>query len=333
VQPKICSSSSKAFRQSASDIIADFWQSNSTVECLWDGLPLYTEWQDWSKVAQPSSISATTSPQDSFLDARDDTLDFWLTADALVEDYKMVWDWTLYVALGANVGLALLGFGIMWSTAMSDGPQARRFLNAPFCWCTSRALSVFFWVLFATAWAFGLWFSTQTVLTIDTCTTDVSDAVPLELLKRFQSQHPESAPLLSYSRDMLQECSVTSENSMLEDLITQPWDSLMQSTLTLSLALQSLPPNIYFDICGVAVWPLQDATLKLQKELCDLQQAWKDIETDILNCEQWLPDYALLKDDAICSKGSKTLLWLTVTQLLILVMAMLVWTFRRGTFL
>ena len=138
VQPKICSSSSKYFRQSSTDIIADFWQSNSTVECQWDGLPLDLEWQRWSQVAQPSSISEMTSPQDSFLDAREETLDFWWSADAVVEDYKTIWEWTLYVALGANISLALLAFGIMWTTAMSDGMRTRRFLNAPFCWCQGK---------------------------------------------------------------------------------------------------------------------------------------------------------------------------------------------------
>jgi hypothetical protein len=29
----------------------------------------------------------------------------------------------------------------------------------------------------------------------------------------------------------------------------------------LASALQALPPNVYFDICGVSLWPLQDVAM------------------------------------------------------------------------
>lgn len=270
-------------------------------------------------------------PQDSLLAAQDDATDFWVKADSTVDDYMAFWDWSLYVALAANICLALVGFGIMWCIAMSDGPPIQRFLNAPFCWCSSTVFSTSFWMLFLLAWAFGMWFSIQTVLTVDTCSTDASGAIPVELMNRFESKHPVSAPLMSQWRSALQECSTIGKVSRTED--SQPWDSLMRSTQRLSAALQSLPPNIYYDVCGVAVWPLQDATLKLQKELCDMQEAWEGAQWIEKECQQWTASYASLRNDSICNQGSTILLWLSVTQMLILVSAMVVWTFRRGTFL
>ncbi|KAG7341251.1 hypothetical protein IV203_023202 [Nitzschia inconspicua] len=333
LRPKMCSSSSELlFRQSSSAVIADFRQHNSTLACDWNGLPLDIEWQNWTATAHPSSVSTMTPPQDSLVDALDDSLEFWSTTDATIDRYKMLWDWTLFVALAANCCLAFLGFGVMWSIAMSDETPRQRRLSAPFCCCTPALFSVTFWVLFLLAWIFGLWFSIQMALTVDTCSTEVSNAVPIELMNRFESHHPKAAPLLSFSKNVLQDCRTMDKDSVLSDSI-QRWDPLMESTRQISTALQSLPPNIYFDICGVAVWPLLDATLKLQKELCNLQQAWETTLNDSLSCQQWLPLYADLKNDTVCSQGSETLLWLTFTQLLILVMAMLVWTFRRGTVL
>jgi hypothetical protein len=239
--------------------------------------------------------------------------------DAKIEKYKSKWTWTLYIALVANLLLALVGFGIMWYIAMTDSiPPSRQ---------TKALFSIFFWVLVVCAWTFGGWFSIQTVLTVDMCSTDISNAVPLELVARFQSQHPRSTPFVSFWKNVLQECPLTTENDVLiDESILKPWESLMENTSDISLALQLLPPNIYDDICGMDVGPLQDATLKLQNELCEQHHAWHDAEKGTFTCEQWLTSYASLKNDTLCNQGSKTLLWLTGTQLLILVMAMLIWT-------
>jgi hypothetical protein len=335
LQPKLCSSSSKLFEQNSSEIIADFWKGNHSIECEWHGIPLQAEWQKWSEAAQTSSMSTLTQPHASLFRAHDDSMEFWLLTDAKIEKYLSTLAWNLYIALAANLLLALVGFAIMWCIAVTDSlPAKRRLMDAPFCRCSKTTFTFCFWALVVCSWTFGGWFSIQTVLTVDTCSTDISNAVPLELVTRFQSQHPASTPFTSFWKNVLQECpSKTDNDGIVDDSFLKPLESLMEPTRKLSSALQSLPPKTYFDICGVAAEPLQDVTLKLQNELCGLHQALHDAEKGTMICEQWLSTYASLKNDTLCNQGSKALVWLTATQLIILVMAVLIWTICQGIML
>lgn len=277
-----------------------------------------------------------TSSQDALFRGQDSAVEFWDNLDQSIQGtYEPLWDWTLYVAMAANICLALLSFGIMWMIAVpAQNSRARRRLDAPFCWCNRRTFSMLFWIVVVLAWIFGLWFSVGTVLTSDTCgKIDTPNALASELLQRWASSHPSSEPLLARWMIAFQKQDCVSVLSQAE-LNSTPWLQLVEPTHRLSTALQALPPNIYFDVCGTALWPLQDSLDRLSERLCDFTSALQLDSHRNDECgsaiASWYPDFASIMVDSICDQGSKALVWVTATQALILCMIMVVWTCRSA---
>jgi hypothetical protein len=335
IQGKICIGD---LNEPSVEAIDAFWQNkNGTIECRLDGLPLSALWEDWSAMAQPFVVHSLISPQDTILNAQDAATDFWYSLDKSIHDtYKLLWDWTLYVALGANVCLAALAFGIMWMVAVpsSNTRQSQRWLRTPFCWCNGTLFAVLFWILLLLAWAFGMWFSVGTVMTTDTCAnSDIPNALASKLMERWALQDQSPFPFQHNLMNTFQDHDCMIAESQHDSSLFQ-WLRLMEPTVELSTALQTLPPNVYFDICGTALWPLQNSLDRLTDRLCAFTGGWEAEFKGDRDCgngvSRWYPEFTFIVFDSLCQEGGKALVWVTVTQTLILFMILVVWTFRKA---
>ena len=337
-QGKVCNAE---FDIPSAETIDSFWRdTNSSIQCQLDGLPLASLWEEWTAVAQPLFVANVTAPHDTLFDAEDSATEFWNTLDQDIHAaYEPLWNWTLHVAMAANTCLAFLAFGIMWVISMPTRTPAqqgarRKRLEAPFCWYTRRTFVILFWLIVFLAWAFGLWFSIGTVLTTDVCGDgDSPNGLSLELMERWETSHPSSEPLLfrlaAFLRRNEGDCSSIRAQ---DELNTLQWLGLVDPTHRLATALQDLPPNIYFDICGTALWPLQNSVDRLNEQLCGFTGAIWTEATESAPCvseeTSWYPDYTDIMFNSVCDQGSKALIWVTATQALILIMIMMTWTFR-----
>lgn len=318
----------------STDAISQFWQQDDIVRCQWDGLPLRELWENWSNVVQPSTLRKRLGPQQSMTLAQEHAMEFWLaTEKAIEDDYKPIWNWTWWVALVANSCLAIMGLGIMWIITMHTkaGRDRRRkgSVDTPFCWCNSLGFAIVFWMLVILGWTFGLWFSVGTVMTVDMCAINGPNAVPLEWMNQFLSEHPQSTPLMYYWKHILVDCPTDqpSMTSLMEEVLSE-WSRIIEPTQTLASTLEALPPDDYFDVCGVSLWPLQGVAKDLLEAICKLGTALEEFDRHQSNCEGWFPLYASMMYDTVCTEGSKTMVWITLTQMVILIMAFLIWTFR-----
>ena len=306
-----------------------------------------------------SWLTAIISSSDFFMDEDN---------NAEVDSGINAWDWALWGALAANICISILAFAIMWSvvatshddnwvntrrntpsTSASNGINVTT-MPQPFWCCTPTLFSIGYWLLFALAWLFGLCFSVGTVLTVDSCYQDdinisnstmipSSNSVFTEVLRRWEENHDgmyagSDSPISisDYWIYHINGCPAGQFPTSIRDGFLVGWNDVFESTGVLVRNLDALPQSIYQDICGASSAPskqlLVDALTSFQDQSCQILQSFSQLQSD-LSCQQWQP--TLQQDlivESICQGGANGLVWVTGTQVMILLMGLLIWTFR-----
>jgi hypothetical protein len=365
IQPSICAIDDENRNESMSSSSSSpppskiFYENhtNTTIRCQLQDMPLRDIWYEYSSAVQPQRIEKLWNEYYHPL------VEAQYTANSVIEEYDLmvenpIWDIAfyvmLYVTLGASVLLSLMVFGIVWivsspTTATPTITQTRRRLDVPFCCFSPNGVTILFWTLVLVVWICGGWFSVGTVLTADTCYTPGNE-VPLALLQRSLNNDDDGASLIvDYWYDSLSQkqedatCFGNSNNdgvapAVVNEMLSE-WDRIIEVSNKLTLALDGLPTNIYYDLCGVSMWSIQSTTSDLNDRLCGITRLLNDYQQQLTatKCQSpskasWMSTYTDLLYQSICTDGSTSLVWITSTLLVILFSAFVIWTFQ-STFL
>jgi hypothetical protein len=364
IQPSICAIGDENHNESRSSSSSSssspppskiFYENhtNTTIRCQLQDMPLRDIWYEYSSAVQPQRIEKLWN------EYYHPIVEAQYTANSVVEEYDLMvenpnWDIAfyvmLYVTLGASVLLSLMVFGIVWIVSSPTTiTQTQRRLDVPFCCFSPNGVTILFWTLILVVWICGGWFSIGTVATADTC-YNTGNEVPLALLQRSLNNGDDGASLIvDYWRDNLsqkQEDATCYGNSNTDDVspavvneMLSEWGRIVEVSNKLTIALDGLPTNIYYDLCGVSMWSIQSTTSDLNDRLCGITRLLNDYQQQLTatKCQSmskasWMSTYTDLLYQSICTDGSTSLVWITSTLLVILFSAFVIWTFR-STFL
>lgn len=351
VRPHICLDNPYASSSGIETTVVAGAGNNSVVVCQLDGLPFEDVWAGWVAAFQPSAVADLSTQGGWIARAEDEAAEFWSSQDDAVQEGLGAWNWTLWIALASNICLSFIAFGILWVISIptshdeadesgdsqrgAPGRERRTRMDPPFSNCTPFGFSLLFWALIFTAWIFGGWFSISTILTLDMCGTEKPNEVAQQIVERWVDEHADGVAgagsvLMGFWKYHLEECPSGEFPPLLGNYI-QDWSGMLEPTSELAQALQSLPIVAYEEACNQSMVPMVNSAMTLNAQLCSITRSLSNLNRH-MGCDQWLPSYQAMVQDAICTEGSEALVWVTATQLAILVFCFLLWTCRT-TFL
>uniref|UniRef100_A0A7S4AGC2 Uncharacterized protein n=1 Tax=Pseudo-nitzschia australis TaxID=44445 RepID=A0A7S4AGC2_9STRA len=164
----------------------------------------------------------------------------------------------------------------------------------------------------------------------------------------------DDASIFDLWKDQLQQCSPSAATDASSSMVApaalliptqqllEDLSRLAEPTQNLANGLQTLPSSeMYENMCGKGndIIPLIDASRELAVQVCKDAQVLSQMHLEWitpLSCgyddesvlSQLLPIYNDLVNDTFCHRGLQGLAWATSMQVLILVFALVVWTFR-----
>lgn len=235
--------------------------------------------------------------------------------------------------------------------------------NYQLFFCTRRVFATIFWPLLVASWVLGMVFTIATVTTVDICGSEEPNAVVWKLLDHWEetiSDHgdvyghgdgdtiPETTPITEFWKEQLRYCGRPSAPSgptnstttidvapdvspvilvnRIDDLlhVARPIQNLAEEMQVLS----SL--GIYEDVCGRDIASILQATQDMASQVCNDAEHVTEVYLELTSCDHssWLPLYNVILKDTICARGMKGLTWTMGMHVLILVFAVVVWTFR-----
>eukprot|EP00980_Cylindrotheca_fusiformis_P023332 scaffold10382_cov103-Cylindrotheca_fusiformis.AAC.1 len=199
--------------------------------------------------------------------------------------------------------------------------------GAIMAWCKIRAMSNKIWaqpsslvvpifvVAIVASWLFAMVFVMGSMATSDFC-FDGPDEKIIALVEKNQSSL--SPVLLSLIRQVTTRCS----NSFVTDIFLDEIDQLQESVKA-ARVLQLEP-----DLCGPsALDTLTEASTMAQQELCSGAASLQDTRVAFA-CSHWSSMYTDLTYDSLCNETMDGLAWASISQCAIVVVAMVILTFR-----
>jgi hypothetical protein len=258
--PKISPSLCENYASDEEDSI-----SISSSSCDLEGVPLGEAWSELldatgrissSSPSLTSSIAINNSsdrkpssridPYDPLLrwliTARDETTSFVSAQSERFRNRLETWKWSLSIAYGTSIGLALLSIGIIIAIVQQISEKSlrhnrkkrksyRKFgthdisssslieTNYLVFFCTRRVFANIFWPLLVASWVLGMVFTIATITTVDICGSEEPNAVVWKLLDHWEetiSDHgevhgngettPETTPIMEFWKEQLRYC-------------------------------------------------------------------------------------------------------------------------------
>jgi hypothetical protein len=273
--------------------------------------------------------------------SRADLVDMLVVADEL-EDFGETFNWALYCSMAFSIALDVLCAFVIIGAVF----QLSRITK-----CLQHVILVpVFVLLVILAWVFSMVFVIGSIGLADMCIDSPDDRV-LILLEKFRSRFSSSIIfefIVFYingtsSQDI---CSLRFEESLYQLLRVYEGCPLQLVPAALVKLLEFLRflveanSNVNLAAISMSYDRLQNALCKsgntanavfltstASNQLCFIARSMKDIRL-YFQCSNWYPLYENSMYGALCYSGTDGFAWVTTTQLIIVLMAMLILTFR-----
>jgi len=216
--------------------------------------------------------------------------------------------------------------------------------------CTRRVFATLFWPLLVASWVLGMVFTIATITTVDICGSEEPNAVVWKILDSWEetiSDHgdihddgdttPETIPITEFWKQQLRYCgrpSAPSGPTNSPDILVNRIENLLRVARpieTLAEGMQYLSfLGIYEDACDHDIASVLQATQNMRSQVCSDVEHVTELYLALTSCDHssWLPLYNVILNDTVCARGMKALTWTTGMHILVLIFAVVVWTFR-----
>jgi hypothetical protein len=272
---------------------------------------------------------------------RADLVDMLVVADEM-EDYGETFNWALYCSMAFSLALAVLCACVIIGAVF----KLSRVIK-----CLEHVVLVpVFVLLVILSWVFSMVFVIGSIGLADMCIDSPDDRVMI-LLEKFRSR---------FSSSMIFEFIVFYINgTSSQDICSLRFKSLCTNYLCVykGCPLELVPAawvklvkflrflveaNSHVDLAAISMSDdsLQNTlcrsgntanavflTSTASTQLCFIAESMTDVRL-YFQCSNWYPLYENSMYDAVCYSGTDGFAWVTITQLIIVLMAMLILTFR-----
>jgi hypothetical protein len=179
---------------------------------------------------------------------------------------------------------------------------------------------VFFVVM---SWIFSMVFVIGSITSADFCVDSPDDRVATLLVKEGNFKGSWVLELLLY---YITGCSVDIVPMDLVDHIIQI-SGVFKALVALVGQLASAAVDVFQEQCGTDPALYQAAATALEGRICNLGQTVVDVQ-NYFSCENWRPLYTIVTYNAVCYNSNEGFYYVTITQLCIVIFAMIMLTLR-----
>ncbi|KAL3942756.1 MAG: hypothetical protein SGBAC_003100 [Bacillariaceae sp.] len=288
------------------------------------GIPFYEDWEMLLDIGiQPTNITTRSQRTYNWTLANNDLT--YLTTMSF-ETTLNIWQWILSAVGIFNAILFFLVLLILWAVAI---PKRQHEIQNIFV-RKSRAFIWLFWISTLMIWGFAIMSTAGTFVLSDFCFQSPGEnTIELMFGNKTQAEHSFlSKEFWSYHIDG---CPMEQYPSSLQEEI-ENWTSLLGPTVDLHDALQRMPVTQFELMCGPGSRrfnnDLKLATSHLQSEICSLVQTLTSLRR-VLECRRWSPQFESIIYQSVCELGTQEVGWTAMSQWIIVVMSLTIWTFQE----
>jgi hypothetical protein len=193
-------------------------------------------------------------------------------------------------------------------------------------------------------WLIGLAFTVAMVKAVNICSSEEPNALIWKQLDEWEETIShfgvENASITELWKQQLRHCESSSISRESNEPIVSPvvLESRIDSLSHLAGPIQTLTEELqnsstlatYEDICGGDIQSVLQATEDVSSQMCIDAETLANAYLEITSCgpSSWLSLYHVILNDTVCDRGLKGITWATGTQISILFLALVVWTFR-----
>lgn len=288
------------------------------VTCNLTGIPLEGSWQRWLASFVDDTTVAETLFEPEDWDAF--AVDLDALVDQPIEHSLDGWNWALWAAVACNCLLSVFALSILAAVSLDGATRLHYQLST---W----SFATVYWITVLLAWIFGIGFMIGATLAVDSCTTTVEDiTTPAITAKAMLANIPTQSFLPQYWDYIVDGCPSDSYPAFMTERVWT-WGNTLPATVRIATRLQEFDDKDFLDTCGSPINPLRSAAETFSMQLCMVTQSLVKIRRS-LGCDQWYPWYESMANEAICYQGSRAFMWSSACQIVVLVMAFLIWTMR-----
>ena len=253
-------------------------------------------------------------------------------------------NWALYTAISFSLCLALLCVYIMTGVILA---WRDRLPSAFVCLRSTFVIPLFMLLVFF-SWVFATVFMLGSISLADFC-IDSPDTKVMALIHRYGDQlSPTVANFALYfvsgkvscfgilhrstprNADLLLSFFMTGCTNW---LLPPDFDSKMKTMLVAMENMQDLKDTLQsktFDfqsLCGIDPQPIAEASTLAEGQLCTAATFMGEVQR-YFGCRNWFPVYEVAAHETICYEASDGFAWVTISQFIIVFVAMVVLTLR-----